>query len=248
MKTTKLIALACLITLSLQGFAQDEKEKDKRKRNYGTHNSFNIDLGINNVLEDGQSPDESNALYAVKPWGSWYVALKSTNDTHVGGPLHLLWGADVSWYNFKFQDESVRLTEGDNQVEFSQSFGEFSPIKSKLTAAYINLSFVPMLQFGEDDRHRSHWHDWNDNSGFRIGVGGYGGYKIASYTKVVVEQSGDKEKNKDHDGFFLNNWRYGIRLQAGYRGMDIFVNYDVSDLFAEGRGPELNAFSFGVVL
>lgn len=253
MKTTQLSMLFIILFagLSVTTFAQsdsDEKEK-KRKRNYGTHNHFNIDLGINNFLEDGKSPEDNNALYAVKPWGSWYVALKSTNDTHIGGAFHVQWGVDVSWYNFKFQNEGLRLTEGPEGVEFSEYAGEFNPEKSKLTAAYLGASFVPMLKFGDKRRHgHFDWFDWDEDEGFRIGLGGYGGYKIASYAKYVVEQNGDKEKDKDKDGFFLSNFRYGVRLQMGYRGVDIFVNYDLNPLFVEDKGPELNAFSFGVVL
>jgi len=32
----------------------------------------------------------------------------------------------------------------------------------------------------------------------------------------------------------------------GYGEVDIFVNYDISTLFAENRGPELNAITFGL--
>ena len=76
----------------------------------------------------------------------------------------------------------------------------------------------------------------------------YAGYRIASYTKYVTKEDGDKEKDKDKDGFYLNNFRYGVRGQIGFRGIDIFFNYDLNELFADNRGPELNAFSFGVVL
>lgn len=251
--TTKTFISAVLLYLlvaTFSSFAQDSLDAGQKK-NHGTHNSFNIDLGINNYLEDGKSPEENNEPYAVRPWGSWYVALKSINDTHVAGSLHLLWGADVSWYNFKFQNDNIRLTEGEDQVDFVESPAEFDPVKSKLTAAYINISMVPMVQLGQN-RHRDracpHWFYWDDDRGFRIGIGGYGGYKLASYTKTVVKDGGDKKKDRDKDGFYLNNIRYGLRLQAGFRHVDLFFNYDLNELFDEGRGPELNAFSFGVVL
>ena len=58
---------------------------------------------------------------------------------------------------------------------------------------------------------------------------------------------GDKEKEKDHDNFYLNNLRYGIRFQIGVRSTDLFVNYDMNELFATDRGPKLNAISFGII-
>jgi hypothetical protein len=40
--------------------------------------------------------------------------------------------------------------------------------------------------------------------------------------------------------------RYGLRGQIGFNDIDLFVNYDMNDLFTEGKGPQLNAFSFGI--
>lgn len=251
--------MALILGISGSMMAQDSNEKDekRRKRRFGTHNDFRIDLGINNFLEDGSSPSENNELYAVRPWGSWYVALKSENDTHIGGALHLLWGGDVSWYNFKFEDESVRIIDGPEMVQFAQSNEAVSFQKSKLTAAYINASVVPMLKFGSRSRYHRKWFGfrgdnwdfgWNADEGFRIGAGMYAGYRIASYAKYVTKEDGDKEKDRDKDGFYLNNFRYGVRGQIGFRGVDIFINYDLNELFADNRGPKLNAFSFGVVL
>ncbi|MBA4054703.1 MAG: hypothetical protein C0490_08335, partial [Marivirga sp.] len=74
----------------------------------------------------------------------------------------------------------------------------------------------------------------------------YVGYRIASHSKIVYKEDG-KEKDKEHDSFYLNNFRYGVRLQVGYRATDLFFNYDLNELFASGKGPNLNAFSFGVI-
>ena len=257
MKTIRLFLLAALVMGSLgSAVSQDEEKRTREKRRYGTHNDFAVDLGINNFLEDGQSPGNNNELYSVRPWGSWYVGLNSINDTHVSGRLHLEWGGGISWYNFKFEDESVRLEDGPDAVVFSQATDGLDHRKSKLTAAYVNVSAVPMLKFSARRRYDRKWFNWGDDldftrrnhGGFRIGAGMYAGYRIASYTKYVFEENGDKEKDKDRDSFFLNNFRYGVRAQMGFRGVDLFFNYDLNELFADSRGPELNAFSFGFIL
>lgn len=225
-----------------------------RKVIKGTRHNFNIDIGTNNYVQDGKFPDETDEPYTVRPFGSWYVALNSTNQTHIAGPLYLEWGPSVSWYNFKFQNDKIRIIDGPEVTSFEEdvSVPDVDFKKSKLTVAYINFSVVPMFGFGEPPRREKKdfwdWKDWDDNDdhGFRIGVGGYGGYRIASYSKVVYEEGDDKEKDKDKDNFHLNNFRYGLRLQMGYRGTDLFFNYDLNELFAEGKGPQLNAFSFGL--
>jgi hypothetical protein len=222
---------------------------NKEKKNYGTSYSFNIDFGINNYLENGKFPDDNNALYAVKPFGSWNIALNWVNSTHVAGPLYLEWGPGVSWYNFKFDNTDTRILKTDDGLEFKVADPDVNSIKSKLVASYVNMSLVPMLDFGRRT-HSGKFSFMDKNSrGFRFGIGGYGGYRIGSRTKFVVkDDGGDKEREKDKKNFYLNNWRYGLRFQMGYRGIDFYANYDLNTLFAEGKEPQLNAFSFGIVL
>ena len=74
------------------------------------------------------------------------------------------------------------------------------------------------------------------------------GYRIDSYTKQMYYENGDKMKTHNHDNYYLNNLRYGLRLQLGFRDTDIFFNYDMNELFTDGKGPKLNAFSFGITL
>ncbi|HEU5146680.1 MAG TPA: PorT family protein, partial [Chryseosolibacter sp.] len=70
---------------------------------------------------------------------------------------------------------------------------------------------------------------------------------ISSKTKLVYESDGEREKEKNRDDFNLNNLRYGVRLQIGLRSTDLFINYDMNELFATDKGPELNAVSFGII-
>ncbi|MBL3655282.1 hypothetical protein [Fulvivirga sediminis] len=248
MKTqiSKISIILLFVIISGSAYAQDNNDDDKERK--GTTHDFGIDLGINNYLENGNPPSDSDAPYTVKPFGSWYVALKSINNTHINGPLHLIWGGDISWYNFKFENEDIRMLKGDDGVFFVEE-GDVNSKKSKLTAAYVNASVVPMLAFGDSKNSKNcHWKLWDKSQGFRIGAGMYAGYKIGSYTKVVTKEGGDKDKDKDHDSFYLNNFRYGLRVQAGFRGIDLFFNYDLNELFADNKGPKLNAFSIGVVL
>jgi hypothetical protein len=226
----------------------DEDDRDWNKRRYrhhGTHQSFNFDLGINNFLEKGKFPDEEGAQYAVRPWGSWYIGLNSIQRTRVSNNFSLEWGVGVSWYNFKFQDAGTIITKTDSIVSFTSDPRDVSSLKSKLTVTYINASLIPVFDFGGYHRRNRFWN--SDKSAFRIGVGPYVGYRIGSRAKLVYKEDGDREKDKDRNNFYLNNLRYGMRLQLGVRSADFFFNYDMSELFAANKGPKLNAFSFGVI-
>jgi len=243
--------------------------EDRRKVTYKadrverTTHHFNIDLGINNWIEDGQFPDGDNANYTVKPFGSWYVALNSVNRTWVGGPLFLDWGFGISWYNWKMQDTDVRISEGAEEIVFEPVTAPLSGIKSKLTASYINAHVVPMFDFARGRKRVTSYESSGvrikkySKTGFRFGAGAYAGYRLGSHTKFRFKENGDNERDKESDNFFLENFRYGIRGQIGWKGVELFVLYDLNEVFAEGRGPinpvtgenaALNAVTFGITL
>ena len=234
-------------------FSDFKKTERIERRTWGTRHSFNIELGLNNWLEDGEFPDGSNAQYTIKPWGSWYVGLASTHKTSIGGPLFLEWGGHLSWYNWKFDDTSTRLTKEDTQVVFS-SDNTVGGVKSKLSATYINAHFVPTLDFSYGSRQVKTLEKGSfrvtkyKRRSFRIGAGVYGGYRLGSRTKVVFKENGDRKKDRESSNFFMNNFRYGVRGQLGFKGFDFFVNYDLNEVFSSNRGPDLNAISFGIIL
>lgn len=229
--------------------AQNRSSKKLRRLNdtwrpRRTYHTINFDVGMNNYVANGQFPDASNQWYALKPWGSWYVGINSTFHTRVSNHLTLDWGGSVSWYNFKFSNDKVALGKDANGVIFSEDTRDASYRKSKLTAAYINASLVPMITFGNQER----THNWLGKSSynrFRFGVGPYVGYLVDSDSKQTFYANNDKQREHHHDNYYLNNVRYGVRAQFGFRDTDMFISYDLNNLFADNKGPELHAFAFG---
>lgn len=226
------------------GGDNDKWVRSRRGKVGQTWQSYNIDLGTNNYLHVDQFPD-GNEAYAVRPWGSWYIAGNSVQRTKLGRNLFVEWGLGVSWYNFKFQEDNTQVQKDELGVHFAADSRNVEFIKSKLSATFINASLVPVLDFGEHSRKPRMWDGRGD--GFRFGIGPYVGYRIASKTKLVYEENGDREKEKDRDNFYVNNLRYGFRVQIGVRSTDLFINYDMNELFATDKGPKLNAISFGLV-
>lgn len=226
------------------------KERERRYRRR-TRNFYNIDLGMNNYLEDGSFPDESNALYTVRPWGSWYINFSTLFKTNVVGPLYIEWGGGLDWYSFKFENTRTSITKTDQGLVFDEDpRPEINPIKSKLSAAYLNARFITVLDFSKGG-YRDHDRLWNSNigGGFRIGFGPYIAYRIDSWSKMVYKIDGDKKRPKEKSNYYLNNLRYGARAQIGWKGVDIFATYDISELFTDAKDtPKLNAFTFGFTL
>ena len=222
----------------------NERHFNRRMQGRGTTHTFNVDLGLNSYLEDGKFPDETGAPYAIQPWGSWYIGLTSVLRTSFNRHFYTEWGLGVSWHNFKFQNDNTQVVKDDDGVSFAEDFRDVSFIKSKLAVTYLNASAIPMFTFGG---HRSgrKWRSYN--TGFRIGAGPYAGYRLGSSTKQVYkDDDGDRQRDRNKDNFYLNNLRYGMRLQIGVRSADFFLAYDMNELFATNKGPKLNAFSFGI--
>ncbi len=210
------------------------------------HTFMACEIGSNNYLHNGNFPS-GDAPYIVKPFGSWSFAIGSGFRAYATNWLSFDLGADFSWYNFKMEDKSVKITEGENptQINFTPPFAfpaiPYSPIRSKLTVCYVDASLVPMFHIGRNNG------GFNTRT-YRIGVGAYAGYRIASKTKNVYRDNGHKRKMKNHDNFYLNNFRYGLKAMVGIKEINLFFSYDLNPLFEKGKGPDgkdLNAFSFG---
>lgn len=240
-----------IVVTKIESDTQNEVKIENRvERKYHgrrTRNSFNVDFGINNYVSNGSFPSQNNSMYTVRPWGSWYVGLNSTYRTRMASKLFLEWGYGVSWYNFKFQNNQTQITKDDNGVYFNPDSRGYNYSKSKLTASFLNISVVPVIDLGGNKRKPSFFNG-HHSGGFRFGVGPYAGYLIDSYSKQVYSANNSKTKERHHDNYYLNNLRYGVRVQFGFNDIDFFVNYDLNPLFATNKAanPNLNAFSFGI--
>ncbi|MCF0057703.1 outer membrane beta-barrel protein [Dyadobacter sp. CY356] len=206
---------------------------------------FNVSLGLNaygsnTPMMSSTNPSTENAMPDLKPWGSRYVSLGYVASTTIAtgqkARLHLDFGIDFSWYNLMFQD-SKKIEKSTDMTYFAQpqDAGNYINLKkSKFTVPYVNLSFMPTLSFRRS--FISH-----------VSAGAYGGYRLGSYSKTIAEGSKDKKFNRTN--FFVNDFRYGLGFELGIRRFpDLFVNYDLNNLYETNRGPAVKMLSFGIKL
>ncbi|AFM04903.1 hypothetical protein Fleli_2538 [Bernardetia litoralis DSM 6794] len=225
---------------------RDDDDKEDRKRFWKrTHHQIPIDFGLTNYFQDGNFGETPTGKpYELRSWGSRYFAFGTMFKTQIGGqksPLLIQYGLEASWNNFMFTGDNYTL-ETSNGVEFPEY--EYDLDKSKLTAAYVNLPVMIHLDFAEKNK-----------KSLKLAFGGYAGYRVGSYTKIVYHENGDRQKDKEHSNFRLNDWRYGVRAEIGIgedkfdSGLRLFFNYDINTLFTDNSNlPKLNAFSFGIKL
>jgi hypothetical protein len=207
----------------------DKKEKPKKSGRFFSRSDFGIYLGLNNWSK-GNTTGSS-----LDTWGSRYFALSlQRNATLINGKqvdLAFTYGPEIAWNNFMFEGNNVVEMSG-NQVTF-KDFGK-NLDKTKLVVPTLN--FPMMLNFGFEE------------SKFKIGLGGYLGYRVGGYRKIKYED-GKKEKQKGSYG--LNDFRYGLTAELGRRkGLTFFFRYDLSEMFkAEQLNTKgLQAWSVGLRL
>ena len=211
----------------------------KRKNDPSFRTYFNLDLGVNNYLEDGKFPT-SDKPYAVKGWGSWNVGLNWMASQRISKGFYWNFGLGAQFYNFKFENKDFQAVRGDESIDFIQRT-DVDGFKSKVSASYITAMTLLELDFGK----------MNDNGarGVRIAAGPYAGYRLGGQSKYVYNELGGSARHKDKQdtGLYLQNLRYGIRGELGIGRVKFFTTYDLNELFQQGKGPELNPITFGIV-
>jgi hypothetical protein len=226
------------------------KAKQKKENaNLFSRDGMNLYLGLNGL--SGEVPQINATIYPMyylhtdtelKPFSSRYVSVEfSESLTLVKGKksaFRLGLGISFDWYNFMFDHN--RLVQKANQgaifqPKFDAQRNEIALSKNKLTVSYINIPIMPHVVFTK-------------NSGVQmIGLGGYVGYRIDSWTKSIEEKT--ENLHRVSSNFNLNQFRYGLRAEFAFKKMpSLFFNYDLSPLFEKNSSPNLTGFSFGIIL
>lgn len=199
--------------------------------------SIDFQLGLNAWIKPADGAPVGSALPPdLRPLGSRYFAVAfSQRPTLINGSrtkLSLYYAAEASWNNFMFE-EDILVRKGPTAVEFETTSESLK--KSKLTTFALQLPVVPRLAF----------YSASGRKVFHIGLGGFIGYRLDSYTKVKQQ---DDDKNREHSNFYLNDLRYGLVGHLGIVKTNLFVKYDLNPVFQAGKGPDVRALSFGITL
>ncbi len=186
-----------------------------------------VDLGMNIWSPTDNAPQ-------VKPWGSWNVNLAMVGTYKASKNFHLKTGIGASFYNFKLEDTDLIAVKTPDGISFEEFTGG-TGTKSKISASYANVSLVPTLLT-------------NDGK-LRIGIGGYAGLRLGGRGKFVYDDAdGEKQKTYEKSNMYASNFRYGGRVEIGVDDFNLFFNYDLNEVFESGKGPALNAISFGIII
>ena len=81
---------------------------------------------------------------------------------------------------------------------------------------------------------------------FYVSTGFIGGIRLHSKTKVVyTSEKGNKRKLKENGSYGMVPFKVDHTLRVGYRGVCIWGNYSLTNMFNKNRAPELRPFAVG---
>ena len=208
-------------------------EAKKAKANRRTSSQGYLDVGLNALVN---TPGNSGDLYDLRPLGSRFVNLAQYYRIRIGNkqsPFYLKPGLELTFNNYMFDKNNYLVDDNGVSKVIKETTRSFE--KSKLATSSINASLMPELRFREK----------NGKDGFKIGAGGFVGYRLGSHTKLKYQLEGDTEKDKERSSYNLENLQYGVNFSIGYRKFELYTKYNLNNLFREDRGPKMNVISFG---
>ncbi|MFO7617907.1 MAG: hypothetical protein R6V75_11725 [Bacteroidales bacterium] len=196
-----------------------------------------LEFGLSNFL---------NSDYQLElPAGADFMEVKMANS----------WG-----FNFNFAEKSLGIVRnyaglvtglglGYNRYMFNNNMSlvkgvdgiggvdsGYDLVKNRLSTWHLNLPLMVEVQipvYGETNR-------------LKLSAGVIGGLRIGSRQVQKYVASGDNQKIRTKDDFFLRDWRYGFTARAGYGDVSFFAEYYPQTLFKDNKGPEIFPVTFGI--
>ncbi|MGJ5641924.1 hypothetical protein [Formosa sp. S-31] len=197
-------------------------------------------IGFNNALIEGEQLGDS----PYKLGGSGFVELGWAWKTRVfedNNALRLKYGVSFQWNKFDIKNNEYFVENGD--VVALEAF-PFDVRKSKFRTT--NLVFPVHFEFGPSKKieHDTYFR-YSTEKKFKMGIGGYGGFNIASLQKVKYYEDGNKEKKKYKDFDAVNSFVYGLSAYMGWGDVGLYFKYDLSPIFRHQEFDQ-NNISLGI--
>ncbi len=160
------------------------------------------------------------------------ISLQKTK-TNIG----IVTGMGLEWNNYRF-DQDITLQEIDGIIyPDADKYKDVSVRKSKLTSLYLTVPLLMEFQIPVKNNHKIH-----------MAAGLIGGLRLGTHTKIKYKRKGNSHKDKDRDDYNLQAFRYSAHVRLGYRAINLFATYGMTDLFRKNKGPELTPYTIGLTL
>lgn len=221
---------------------QDEFFVDEEKGFRGHWAGF--EMGVNgftdedystypNEMNDFMELDQAKSLAVNLNFLQYDISLQKERNT-----IGLVTGLGLEWNNYRFDRNISLSSDGSGLIQPVELNSDWNVKKSKLTSLYLTVPLLMEFQIPvKYNTRRVH-----------MSAGLVGGLRLGSHTKIKYRTNGNTHKDKDHDDFNLRTLRYAAQVRMGYRSLNFFATYGLTDLFEKNDGPVLNPFTVGITL
>jgi len=215
-------------------------KKDKKAPKFKGHWS-GLELGVNGLLN---SNNEINY-----PNGYQYLDLNYNKSINVNlnffeqninlisNHFGMVTGMGISWNNYRF-DNNVVLTKNSVLGGYYDNNPDKKYEKSKLVVTYLTVPV--MFEYQTNSKSKS--------NSFHVSGGVVGGLKIGSHTKVVYEENGDREKDKENMKTLIAPFKIDAIAKIGWGKINLYGTYSITQLFHTNKGPQVYPFAVGICL
>jgi hypothetical protein len=217
------------------------KRKNKPRRfDRRTTSDMVFAIGLNNSLIDGKGLDKSpyqvaGSGFVELGWAWKYRLLKESN------AMRLKYGFSFQWNKLNAKDNLYFQQNGNQTV-----LAEFPEDLNKSEFRVTNLVFPLHFEFGPSKKiERKNYFRYSTYKNFKVGLGGYGGFRIASQQKLKYKEDGDRVKQKIRRNYNTSDFVYGLSGYVGVGQVSLYAKYDLNPLF-KNQEVEQNNISLGV--
>jgi hypothetical protein len=219
----------------LLGLKINDGKKPKREYDKLTSSALVFSFGLNNVVTEGESLDDSD----FKIGGSRYVEIGLAWKTRVFNEsnwLRIKYGLSFQMNGLKATDNRYFVDTG-SQTELQVFPENLDKSKFRLDNLVIPIHFElgPSKKIEKDGYFR-----YSSHNQFKIGLGGYAGLKLSSRQKLKYKVDGEGVKEKLIASYNTNNFIYGLSGYIGFNDISVYAKYDLNTIFKDNPIEQRN--------
>ncbi|MBT8257791.1 MAG: gas vesicle protein GvpG [Bacteroidia bacterium] len=218
------------------------KRNNDKPRRYDKRTTSDLvfAIGFNNALIDGEDLDDSPYKLA----GSGFVELGWAWKTRLlknSNAIRLKYGFSLMWNKLDIKDNQYFVRDGDNIM-----LEEYPIDLKKAKFRTTNLVFPVHFEFGPSKKiERETYYRYSTRNQFKMGLGGYAGFNVASLQKLKYSEDGRDVKDKMKGEFNTTEFVYGLSGYIAFDDVALYVKYDLSPIFKD-QAVEQNNISVGL--
>jgi hypothetical protein len=144
-------------------------------------------------------------------------------------------GFGLGYSSYGFRDSVIISSNSDTTLATYSSDIKFRV--NKLRTTHLRVPLLLEFNTSEDPKKTIH-----------VAFGAVGGWRIGTITRQRYDADGKDIRQKVRNDFNINTFEVDAALRLGYRSFTMFVNYALTPLFKEGKGPEVYPLTVGLAI